>query len=151
MKHIFILTILLVNIGLLTNAQDQKMDWVSKVGATKFPQSTKIFTVRASTDTVKVITKAIQKAIDDCAAKGGGIVQFAPGIYVSGAIFIKSNVQLKIDKGVIILGSQNFNDYPDIDTRVAGIEMKWPAALINIMNATNAALTGRDAPTYRRC
>ena len=149
MKHIFILTILLVNIGLLTNAQDQKMDWVSKVGATKFPQSSKIFTVRASTDTVKVITKAIQKTIDYCAAKGGGIVQFAPGIYVSGAIFIKSNVQLKIDKGVIILGSQNFNDYPDIDTRVAGIEMKWPAALINIMNATNAALTGEGIVNAR--
>jgi len=149
MKHIFILTILLVNIGLLTNAQDQKMDWVSKVGANRFPQSNKIFTVKASADTVKVITKAIQRAIDDCAAKGGGIVQFAPGIYVSGAIFIKSNVQLKIDKGVTILGSQNFNDYPDIDTRVAGIEMKWPAALINIMNATNAALTGEGIVNAR--
>ena len=93
-------------------------------------------------DTVTVNTKAIQKAIDEYAAKGGGIVAFKPGTYVTGAIFLKTNVHLKIDKGVLILGSQNFDDYPDMDSRIAGIEMKWPAALINILNVKNAAVTG---------
>ena len=91
-------------------------------------------------DTNKMSTASIQKAIDDCAEKGGGIVTFKPGMYVSGSLFIKSNVQLRIDKGVILLGSQNFDDYPEIDTRIAGIEMKWPAALINIIDVKNAAL-----------
>ncbi len=133
-------------------AQIPKMNWVSKVGAKSFPTSKKKYSVNdygAVSDTVTVNTKAIQKAIDECAAKGGGIVTFNPGTYVSGSIFIKSNVVLQIDKGVLILGSQNFNDYPDINTRVAGMEMVWPAALINIMDAKNAALTGKGIVNAR--
>ena len=49
---------------------------------------------------------------------------------------------MRIDKNVLILGSQNFEDYPEIQTRVAGIETTWPAALINFIGVRNAALTG---------
>lgn len=149
MKHIFLFTALLLCSSLFTSAQVQNLDWATKVGAKEFTSGNKIFKVKAVSDTTKVITKAIQKAIDACAAKGGGIVQFDPGVYVTGAVFIKSGVQLVIDKGVTILGSQNFSDYPDIDTRIAGIEMKWPAALINIMDAKNAALTGEGIVNAR--
>jgi polygalacturonase len=123
-------------------SQTPKLDWAARVGAKQFPAGKKIFKVKAISDTSIVITKAIQASINECAQKGGGIVVFDPGTYVSGAIFLKSNVQLKVDKGVLILGSQNFDDYPEIDTRIAGIEMKWPAALINVINASNAAVTG---------
>jgi len=119
--------------------------WVKNVGAKSFPSSQKLFYANdygAISDTVTVNTKAIQKAIDECAAKGGGIVSFKPGTYVSGSIFLKNNVHLKIDKGVLILGSQNFADYPDMQTRIAGIETSWPAALINVINVKNAAVTG---------
>jgi len=125
---------------------DGNMDWTKKVGATSFPVSKKIFNTAdygAVSDTGIVNTVFIQKAIDDCARKGGGIVIFKPGNYVTGSLFIKSNVQLRIDKGVVLLGSQHFEDYPEIDTRIAGIEMKWPAALINIIDVKNAALTGK--------
>ena len=47
------------------------------------------------------------------------------------------NSHLRIDKGVTLLGSQNLDDYPEIDTRVAGMEMKWPAALIKVTGAGN--------------
>jgi len=133
-------------------AQTPKMDWISKVGAKSFPTSKKVFSVNdygAVSDTVTVNTKAIQKAIDDCAATGGGIVTFKPGTYVSGSIFVKSNVVLQIDKGVLLLGSQNFNDYPDINTRIAGLEMVWPAALINLIDVKNAALTGKGIVNAR--
>ena len=119
--------------------------WVKNVGAKSFPTSQKLFYVNdygAINDTITVNTKAIQKAIDECAAKGGGIVSFKPGTYVSGSIFLKSNVHLKIEKGVLLLGSQNFDDYPDMQTRIAGIETSWPAALINVVGAKNAAVTG---------
>jgi len=126
-------------------AQTPKLDWVAKVGAKKFQSPGRLYCVNdygVISDTTTNNSPAIQKAIDDCAAKGGGIVYFKPGVYVSGSIFIKSNTQLRIDKGVLILGSQNFSDYPDIDTRIAGIEMKWPAALINLIDVKNAAITG---------
>ena len=128
------------------------MSWASKVGAAKLTAQQKVFNTAdygISSDTNNISTAAIQKAIDDCAAKGGGIVIFKPGMYVSGSLFIKSNVQLRIDKGVTLLGSQRFEDYPEIDTRIAGIEMKWPAALINIIDAKKAALTGKGVINAR--
>jgi polygalacturonase len=139
---VFFIFIAFTTSSLPLNAQLPKLDWVSKVGSTHFPTGKKLFKVKASSDTSKVITKLIQAAVDDCAKNGGGIVVFDPGVYVSGSIFLKSNVHLRIDKSVLILGSQNFDDYPDIDTRIAGIEMKWPAALINAIDVKNVAITG---------
>src|SRR5690348_6855902 len=118
------------------------MSWTSQVGAKQFPSATKVFIVKAKSDTSKVISKQIQDAIDKCAKSGGGIVSFNPGTYVTGASYLKTNVHLRIDKAVILLGSQNFSDYPEINTCIAGIEMKWPSALINIIDAKNAAVTG---------
>jgi polygalacturonase len=120
--------------------------WIKNVGAKTFPSSKRIVFANdfgALSDTAIVSTKAIQSAIDKCASAGGGVVKFSPGVYVTGSLFIKSNVELRIDEKVLILGSQNFDDYPEIQTRIAGIETKWPAALINFMNVKNAALTGK--------
>jgi polygalacturonase len=44
-------------------------------------------------------TGAIQRAIDAAATKGGTVV-FPDGTYLTGAIFVKSGVTLKLDKGV---------------------------------------------------
>jgi hypothetical protein len=49
----------------------------------------------------------------------------------------------------LILGSQNFDDYPEIKTRIAGIETTWPAALINLIGVKNAALTGKGIVNAR--
>ena len=142
----FIVTCVLLG----ASAQDYtKLAWVSKVGAKTFPSGTKVYVVNATSDTSKVITKNIQAAIDECAKKGGGIVSFKPGTYVSGSIFLKSNVQLKIDKGVLLLGSTNFDDYPEMQTRIAGIETSWPAALINVVDAKNVAVTGNGTVNAR--
>jgi len=123
-----------------------KLDWVNKVGTTSTPPSKKIYSVNKygakANDTATLSTNAIQKAIDECSSKGGGIVTLEPGVYKTGSLFIKSNVHFRIDKDVEIIGSQNFDDYPEIDTRIAGIEMKWPAALFNIIGQNNAMISG---------
>ena len=119
--------------------------WASKVGVRKLKIKKRIFNVKdfgAVNDGKTLTTEAIQKAIDACSRKGGGKVVFAPGQYLTGSLFIKEDVFLQIDKGVELLGSQDLKDYPDIDTRVAGIEMKWPAALINIIKQENAGVSG---------
>ena len=96
----------------------------------------------AKGDGVTLDTKAIQAAIDD-AAKDGGTVVLSPGTYLSGSIFVKTGVTLQVDKGVTILGSQRIEDYPVMPTRIAGIEMSWPAALVNVYEQKNAAITGQ--------
>jgi polygalacturonase len=152
MNKIISLTALLFLLTVFTQAQIPKLDWVSKVGAKSFPVSKRIFIVNdfgAVSDTLTVNTKAIQAAIDQCAAKGGGKVIFQKGVYVTGSIFLKSNVHLQIDNGVLILGSQSFSDYPEIQTRIAGIETSWPAALINVIEAKNAAVTGNGIVNAR--
>jgi len=119
--------------------------WVERTGAQIVPQGTDVFKVAdygAVNDGKTLATKAIQAAIDACAAKGGGIVTFEPGAYLTGSIFVKAGVTLHLDKDVTILGSQDLADYPQIDTRVAGIEMRWPAALINVLDQDDVAITG---------
>ncbi|HYV25711.1 MAG TPA: glycosyl hydrolase family 28 protein [Pyrinomonadaceae bacterium] len=116
--------------------------WVKNVGARGALKSQRVVVVDAIGDGTTNSTKAIQQAIDDCAKRNGGTVSFKPGAYVTGALFLKSNVYLRINEGVTLLGSQDDADYPLIPTRVAGIEMKWPAALINVNDARNVKIFG---------
>ncbi|MGF7039316.1 glycoside hydrolase family 28 protein [Mucilaginibacter lappiensis] len=139
-------SVLLLFITVNAVSGQTNLDWTKKVGAKRYPQKTITLYVNengAVTDGKTINTAAIQKTIDQCSAKGGGIVSFKPGKYLTGSIFIKKNVCLNIDQGVELMGSQDLKDYPEIDTRVAGIEMKWPAALINIIGQTNAAISGK--------
>jgi len=129
----------------IVSAQFKTPDWVNKAGARKFGFRQKKYLVNqygAVNDGKTLATKAIQQAIDDCAGKGGGTVSFQPGKYLTGSLFIKTGVNFEVGKGVELLGSQDIKDYPEIDTRVAGIEMKWPAALINILKQNKAAISG---------
>src|SRR5687767_11414390 len=77
-------------------------------------------------------TAAIQAAIDAAAKAGGGTVQFDGGVYLTGSLFLKTGVRLALKTGVRLLGSRDLAHYPLIQTRVAGIEMRWPAALLNV-------------------
>jgi polygalacturonase len=74
-----------------------------------------IYNVRdygAQPDGKTLCTKSIQKAIDECARQGGGTVHLTPGIFLSGTIYMKSNVTLNLDSGCTLLGSANLKDYP---------------------------------------
>lgn len=88
-------------------------------------------------------TKAIQKAIDACAQAGGGTVVFSPGTYLTGSIFLKERVDLRVDEEVLVQGVQDESEYPEIATRVAGIETDWPAALINAHDVSNVRIYGK--------
>lgn len=120
--------------------------WMKQVGALTFPASQTQFNVAdygAVGDGLFLNTQAIQKAIDAAEANGGGMVVFNPGIYLTGSLFIGNNVNFHVPRGTMLLGSQNNEDYRKIDTRVAGVEMQWPSALINIIGKKNAAISGQ--------
>lgn len=87
-------------------------------------------------------TRPIQAAIDAAAAQGGGTVVLKPGLYLSGSLFVKSGVTLLIGRGATIRGLQDIAAYPMVRTRVAGIEMDWPAGLLNVYRQQGAKITG---------
>jgi polygalacturonase len=87
-------------------------------------------------------TRAIQSAIDAAAQSGGGTVRVTAGTYLSGSIFVKSHTILEIESGATILGSPKLADYPMMATRVAGIDMDWPAALVNVYEQHDVRIIG---------
>ncbi|MGA8109426.1 MAG: glycosyl hydrolase family 28 protein [Acidobacteriaceae bacterium] len=96
----------------------------------------------AKGDGATLDTRALQSALDAAANAGGGTVLVPPGTYLTGSIFVKSHTTLSIEAGATLLGSQNLADYPEMPTRIAGIEMTWPAALVNVYQQTDANITG---------
>lgn len=96
----------------------------------------------AKGDSTTLNTSAIQKAID-AASKTGGTITLKPGTYLTGSLFLKSGTTLNLPEGVTLIGSQHLEDYPELPTRIAGIEMTWPAALINVRDQSNVTITGK--------
>ena len=96
----------------------------------------------AVADGKTVNTKAIQAAIDRCAAAGGGVVVVPKGTFVSGAIFLKQGANLYVEKDGVLKGTTNIDDYPMIDTRWEGTEEKWTSAFVNAEGLTNLDISG---------
>lgn len=66
-------------------------------------------------------TQAIQKAIDSISAsKAGGVLVFGPGEYLTGLVELKSNVELRLEKGATILGSTNPYDFDNLNQASIG-------------------------------
>ncbi|MEX0332593.1 MAG: glycoside hydrolase family 28 protein [Puniceicoccaceae bacterium] len=125
MKSLQFITILLMTCCTGLNARDYP---VSDFGAIS--------------DGSTLTTEHIQRAIDVCARDGGGRVVVGPGKYLVSPLFLKSNVEFHVAEGAELVGSIDPEDYPKLWTRVAGIEMEWPAALINARGRHNVKLSG---------
>jgi len=95
----------------------------------------------AKGDGITLDTQSIQTAID-AAATAGGTVCFARGVYLTGSLFVKSGVTILLDKDVCLRGSNDLAHYPLVRTRVAGIEMIWPAGLLNVYREKDVRIAG---------
>lgn len=145
-KITYLVSILSLASSIAFANSSKNSDWINEVGSKSFPDKENIIKVNdfgASRNSLVLSTEAIQKAVDHCSDIGGGKVVFEPGSYLTGAVYLKDNVNLCIDEGVEIRGSIGLEEYPDIDTRVAGIEMIWPSAIFNVLNKKNVAITGK--------
>jgi len=80
-------------------------------------------------------TSAIQRAIDYIHAEGGGTLVFAVGRYLTGTIYLKSDVTLRLKEGAVIVGSLNPYDY--------NVDNKLSAALIYAEGQNNIGIVGQ--------
>ncbi len=89
-------------------------------------------------------TAALQRAIDRCAEHGGGTVFLPAGEYVTGTLWLRSNIILHLDAGATILGQIDPLAYPRWMSRWEGPNVDSShAPLIAGEGLTNVALTGR--------
>ncbi len=88
-------------------------------------------------------TRAIQSAIDDCAQKGGGVVEFPAGRFVSGTFYMKSFVTLHLASGAILAGSKNLDDYPVTISKIRSYTDNYTCrSLIYGENTEHTGITG---------
>lgn len=89
-------------------------------------------------------TAFIQRAIDQCGNGGGGTVFLPAGRYVSGTLWLRSNVTLHLDSGAVILGDTDPSAFPIWSTQWEGPSaQRVHAPLIAGEGLTNIALVGR--------
>ncbi len=88
-------------------------------------------------------TSAIAKAITEANRIGGGVVVIPQGEWLTGKIHLKSNVNLHLDKGAVLLFSENPNDYlPAVHSSWEGMECFNYSPLIYAYKCKNVAITG---------
>src|SRR5829696_3384211 len=88
-------------------------------------------------------TAAIAKAIDACSKAGGGRVVVPAGVFLTGAIHLKSNVNLHVSKGATLKFSTDPKAYmPLVHTRWEGMELMHLSPFIYAYEQTNIAITG---------
>ncbi|MGA3181131.1 MAG: glycoside hydrolase family 28 protein [Verrucomicrobiota bacterium] len=90
-------------------------------------------------------TAAFQKALDTCAAGGGGTVVVPEGTYLIGSVTLGSRTTLELQKGARLLGSPDTNDYPLIQVRWEGRLRPGHRGLIFATNATQIAIVGEGS------
>ena len=88
-------------------------------------------------------TEAFQRAIDDCAAKGGGTVHVPRGEYLIAPIFLKSNIRLHLAPWSELVGITDIRPYKVTEATKAYVTNADWIALINIADARNVAITGK--------
>lgn len=115
-----------------------------KIKAPEFPAREFLITAYGAVGDGKTLnTEAFKKAIDDCNKAGGGRVVVPYGRFLTGAIHLKSNVNLHLVDSTTILFSTDPKDYlPLVFTRWEGMELMNYSPLIYAYGQENIAITG---------
>lgn len=137
-------------------AQEVSKKWVSTsqplkeiaqlrklIKAPRFPNKQFVITKYGAVGDGKTLnTEAFKKAIDACSKQGGGRVIVPLGVFLTGAIHLKSNVELHLVDSTRIVFSRDPKDYPIVFTRWEGMELMNYSALIYAYGQQNIAVTG---------
>jgi alpha-L-rhamnosidase len=97
----------------------------------------------AIADNSTVNTRAIQSAINELAARGGGTVVVPRGVFISGALFFKPRVNLRLTEGAVLKCSTDLSNFPPQRTRIEGHFLSsFTPAFINASQCDGFQLTG---------
>ncbi len=88
-------------------------------------------------------TEAIQKAIDEASAKGGGVVIIPEGRFLTGALFFKPHTHLHVREGATLLGSDDIANFPMMPSRMEGQSLDYFPAVVNAYGVDGFTITGK--------
>ena len=118
-----------------------------KMAAVKAPvipkNEVKLTDFGALGDGETLCTKAFAKAIDALSAKGGGRLVVPRGIWHTGPIELKSNIDLHLEMGAVILFAADETLYPLIDTSFEGLDTRRCKSPLSGFNLENISITGQ--------
>ena len=102
-------------------------------------------------DDGKEHTKEFQDLIDKVFTLGGGVIVVPKGTFITGALFFKQGVNLYLEKGAVILGSEDISLYPNRETRIEGQTRIYTPALINADNVDGFIIAGKGVIDGNGC
>jgi len=88
-------------------------------------------------------TKSINAAIDALSKKGGGVVLIPSGLWLTGPVVLKNNINLHLAAGATLLFTADKNEYPLIEANWEGLPQMRNQSPISATNASNIAITGK--------
>ena len=103
----------------------------------------------AVADGVTLNTQAIQNTIDQVSSSGGGTVLVPSGVYLTGSIWLKDNVNLHLEAGAVIKGSPDISDYcvadccPQNEAEIGWGDYMSGGHLILGVEVSNVSITGQ--------
>ena len=117
---------------------------MEQVTAPTFPDNeVNIKDFGAKGDGSSLCTEAFAKAMDALSQKGGGKLVVPQGVWYTGPIVLKSNINLHLKKGAIILFSPDPDQYPLIKTSFEGLDTRRCQSPVSGTNLVNVAITGQ--------
>lgn len=139
MKKTFsVLLVLLVHTSLLAQSAKKPV-----IQTTSFKKDTfNILKYGAIADGYTLNTKSINNAIDACSKAGGGVVLVPTGLWVTGPVVLKSNVNLHLQKNAMLQFSKDFAQYSLVEGNWEGLPQMRNQSPISATGATNIAITG---------
>ncbi len=96
-------------------------------------------------DGITLNTDAFEAAMKSLAEKGGGTLLVPKGVWFTGPIVFRSNINLHLEKGALILFSPDFNLYPLVETIFEGLDTRRCQSPVSGRNLQNIAITGQGS------
>ncbi|MBP3252226.1 MAG: glycoside hydrolase family 28 protein [Prevotella sp.] len=113
------------------------------VKAPVFPATTTVLTQHgAKGDGTTLCTEAFAKAIDYLSERGGGHLVVPRGIWLTGPIVLRSNIDLHLDMGAVVLFAADESLYPLVSTSFEGLDTRRCQSPISGVGLENVAITG---------
>jgi polygalacturonase len=116
---------------------------LARIQAPKFPNREFAVTRYGAKEGGKIDnTGAFRNAIDEAARAGGGRVTVPEGVFLTGAIHLKSNVNLVVPKNATVKFNPDPKLYPTVLTRFEGMELMNFSPFVYALDQSNIAITG---------